>query len=109
MTWIKKQIRQAYKYNTADWSGVEPTHRYVANVFFLDSEAGLLKFKPKTQKEASRFRDDIVNRFSQIAGFDNQERTRLFFELYKDARKKYKVSWKANFRTRCRSFIYNAV
>jgi len=104
---IKKHLYQLWKYQWIDNRGVETQHKFVDNVFYLDSEAGLIVYKPKTQIEADKFRNDIVNRIHSIG--NDKKKSKKLFRLYKDARKKYRVSWKANTRTRLRSLVKNAI
>lgn len=107
--WVKEQISQQLKAQWLDNSRVEPEHKYIGGVFYVNSEAGLLVYKPKEDEGVAKFRDDIVNKFEVLLDEKSKHKTEAMFNLYKSARKKYKVRWKANFRTRCRSLIYNAV
>ena len=102
MSWIKNIINT----QMADNSNVVAEHRWSQNLssFFLNSPAGLIKYKPKDHKDAARFRDKWINKFDQIKENSlNQKDIKIQMHyLYREIRQNEKVSYKANFHTRVR-------
>ena len=95
-SWVGKKAGEQW----TPMDGVVPAFRWSDGTqsFYLNSVAGLIKFKPKTLKENTEFRNTIVNRFEALAPDDREG----FFELYAEIRENYKVSFTANVRTRLR-------
>ena len=100
MAWIKRRIKAQW----VDKSGVRPEHKFDKTTwkFFLDSGAGLIEYKPKTDLELQEFRNKYVNRFEMIKNEgDPEKRRELFFLLYEDIRRNVKrAKYRANLRTR---------
>lgn len=91
--WLQSQL--------VDDSYVKPEHRYVGGKFYFNSSAGLLCFRPKTEKQVIEFRDKFVNRFELISNTGRDRKA--FFVLYEDVKKSYgfwQTTYKANLRTR---------
>lgn len=76
--------------------------------FYINSQAGLIKFKPKTTVELTNFRDEHINRVDNLRRdeLEGSDVTRRLFRLYKEIRKKEKVSYKANLHTRLKALFY---
>ena len=72
-------------------------------VFFMNSSAGFIKYKPKKPVDIERFRNNWVNRFMLEKG----DRKRLF-KLYRELRRQERVSYKANLNTRVKD-LFRAV
>jgi hypothetical protein len=102
MGWISKLIST----QMADNSSVVAEHRWSPNLysFFLNSPAGLIRYKPKDQRDAARFRDKWINRFEAIKthSLDQKDLKIQMIFLYREIRKNEKVSFKANLHTRLR-------
>jgi hypothetical protein len=75
--------------------------------FYIDSPAGLIKYKPKTMNAQTVFRNRFINEFAKLMGRDTrgQDIRKDLFRLYRQIKKEYKVSYKANFRTRLQCFL----
>ena len=109
-------LKAWWYYQWSDMGGVVPEHRlkYVNKkpVFHLNSEAGAISFKPKSDLNLSEFRNDIINRFEALvvrhkAG--DCVRHDLF-RLYADARTRYRgVRTKATMSVRARAIAERAV
>lgn len=100
MGWIKNKLIE----QTATNSGVVPEQRWAERekCFYLNSPAGLIKYKPKLNRDIARFRDIYINQFDsiKISNLKPQIKEELFFRLYAEIRAAEKVSYKANVRTR---------
>ena len=99
MDWIKRKALEQWVPRdqvvpVAKWSDKD-------RAFYLDSVAGLIKYKPKDQKDIARFRDKWVNRFEQA----KERGERSLFQLYKELRSEERVKYSANLRTRLRGAI----
>ena len=106
---IKKWIKNKILEHSADMSGVVPEQKWSdrEGCFFLNSSAGLIRFKPKDQKQASEFRNKYINEFESIrlSTIDSKTKNELFFRLYAKIRSKEKVSYSANAHTRLRGLL----
>lgn len=100
MKWLKQIVR----YHSTDMSRVRPESRFRDGRIWLNSAAGNIEFKPKDWRELCRFRDDVVNKFDEIRSCDKGQNARLF-ELYEYARSKYRVTYRANLRTRLKGIL----
>lgn len=107
--WVKNQLHQLWMYHTQDNRNVFAEHKFVSGIFYIVSEAGVLVYKPKKEHLISKFRNDIINRFEAIMENEGPSKTKDIYRLYAEARKDYKVTWRANARTRLRSLINNAI
>lgn len=65
--------------------------------FYINSIAGLIKYKPKDLKDLTRFRNTWINKFDLIAKDPSEKK---LFKLYDEILGAEKVSYKANLRTR---------
>lgn len=96
MDWLKMWARG----QLSDNSMVVPEHRWSAKdlSFFLNSPAGLIKYKPRSAQDAARFRDLYINRFESIT--NNGSRLKDFHELYREIGANERVSYSANLNAR---------
>lgn len=97
---IARFLKSQIDYQLADMKSVEISYKWSPKdkSFFIDSEAGLIKFRPRSVREMADFRDKCINKLLALKG-----NRKGLFKLYKDIRKKYRVRYKANLRTRIRS------
>jgi hypothetical protein len=97
MSWFGGWLR----YQITDMSRVRPHHNVTVMsgkfITYLNSPAGLIKFVSKTERDFTNFRDKYVNKFEGVKS------RKEFFVLYREIRKKHRVKWSANFRTRCQN------
>lgn len=86
-------------------SGVKAEYRNrVENgyeVVYINSPAGLITYKPKNVHKMMKFRNDVVNKVSQL--IVNNAAEKEYFKLIKYVRANYKVEYKANMHTRLKS------
>lgn len=102
MSWLKSYLKEQMVSN----KGVVPEVKFLQpeNIFFMNSPAGLLKYKPKTVKEMTHFRDNYVNLFEHYRQFSPDK----FFDLYAVIRKEVKgVKYTANLHTRAKGVLCN--
>ena len=104
MNWVQSQLH----YQSASFQGVTPEFRTVEGIVYLNSCAGLIRFKPGTPKELTRFRDDVLNRFFALTQRHKvgDRVTADMFALYRHARRTYRVSYKANLNTRLKAVAH---
>jgi len=109
MAWLKDFIKAQF----TDISSVGLDHRWSEQhrAFFLNSEAGVLKFKPKNLYETTRFRNVYLNKFEALLTrkANGENVTRDLFRLYWDIRHAERVSYNANLRTRIKMRTMNLV
>lgn len=105
--WFKNKIIE----HSTKMTGVVPEHKWSDKdrAFFLNSSAGLIKYKPKNTQDTARFRDKYINQFeaiksSQLAPEIKEE---LFFRLYSNIRSAERVNYSANIRTRIQGVVCN--
>lgn len=82
-------------------TGVVPSQRWseIDKSFYLNSSAGLIKYKPKTVKDTAHFRDEYVNAFVMI--MQSGLGAEAYFDLYRNILKNVKgVRYTANLHTR---------
>lgn len=71
--------------------------------FYMNSPAGLIRYKPKTLKDQTTFRDNYVNLFEHYKQFAKPEG---FFDLYRVIRAEVKgVRYSANLHTRAKGVL----
>lgn len=94
-SWIEKKAIEQW----TPMDNVVPTYRWsdADRAYYLNSCAGLIRYRPKTELDRTTFRDAFINRFDMIAKHGKPED---FFALYKDIRASRVVSYRANIRTR---------
>jgi len=96
LSWLKRAALNQW----TDMKAVKPEVRLVDGTFYLNSEAGLIRYRPRTTKDLTAFRDKYVNRFMLLT--ENYNRRGLF-SLYSQIRGDVKrASYRANVRTRLR-------
>lgn len=103
---IKNWVKESVRTSLTDMSRVQPEIRFSQkeNAIYLNSCAGLIKFKSYDPKEFEFFRNNFVNRFNMVEDGDH------FFKLYKEIfktkwTKRARVKYIANLRTRMRMKI----
>ena len=70
--------------------------------FYLVSLAGMIFFKPNTERELCEFRDRYINRFSQC------KNSKDYFKVYRDIRRQEnwpRLRYRANFHTRLKACL----
>lgn len=107
---IKNWMKSSWDYQWSDMSGVIPRQQWSEKdrAFFLNSSAGLIKYKPKNDKDLQRFRDKYVNQFDVIMMCPNDGlKEKMFFLLYQEIKKNERVKYKGNIRTRLRGKFWS--
>ena len=103
--WFKNKLIEQMATNT----GVVPEQKWSERdrAFFLNSSAGLIKYKPKSTSDTTRFRDKYINEFEAIrtSQLDVDTKEKLFFRLYANIKSHERVSYSANIRTRVQGAI----
>lgn len=93
------------KYQTTSMSGVKAEYKNRVEgdklVSYINSPAGLIIYKTKSHHEMANFRNDVVNKVSNLIATEAKEKE--YFKLTKYVREKYKVEYKANIHTRLKS------
>lgn len=109
MAWLKKKTAEFCHNQWVDWSNVVPEHRWntAKKTFFMVSCAGIISFKPKTEREVIEFRDKYINRFEAIKLEPTADQARLFHELYTEVRGLKRTSYSANIRTRLQGRVWS--
>ena len=100
---IKESLSDYLRYHVADMSGVKPSYRYSAknNTFYLDSCAGMIRFKPRGQLELETFRSNWINKFDRLCSSDAKKSE--FLKFYRELLSQVKrATYKANMRTKLR-------
>lgn len=102
---LKKSLRSYMRYQWVDMSGVKPEFRQRQNLISLNSFAGTIDFKPRKLEDLYKFRDRYLNRFEGLSLKirEGEDVSREMFDLYEEIRKTFRVSYRANLRTRIRS------
>lgn len=106
--WVEKKAKEQMTSN----AGVVPSYKWngLTRSFYLDSPAGLIQFKPKTEKDLIKFRDEFVNQFADLAEKHKiSSQTNEFYSLYAEIRKKYKVKYTANLATRLKGKVCSLI
>lgn len=69
---------------------------------YINSEAGNIRFKPKTHIELSRFRDSYINRLEDLRArqSEGREYKKELFALYDEINRKEKVRYKGTLNVR---------
>lgn len=102
-------LKSQVSYQCADMKGVKIEYRWSDRdrSFYLNSPAGLIRFRPKTERALTEFRNIYVNKLWGLHSRHSQGEnvTKDLFRLYKQIRKDYKVSYKANLRTRLKCIL----
>ena len=90
-----------FHWQWCSWNTVKPVQKwdFKRREFHIISYAGTIKYRPKKEKEVSKFRDEIINKFEVIKFTGN------LFAFYRQIRNKYKVSYSANLRTRLKGMF----
>jgi hypothetical protein len=100
MAWLHKKIQE----QMADNSQVVPECKWSERdrAFYINSVAGLIKYKPKDVKDLNRFRDRWVNLFEQYrsTALNNKDLESMMFGFTNMIRKEERVKYTANIRTR---------
>jgi hypothetical protein len=96
--WIENYCRA----QLAEHTNVEPVAKWSERerCFYIDSVAGLLKYKPKNLADLTRFRNEWINRFDQLRNTGSGTFEKKLFEFYEEIRSQEKIKYKANLRTR---------
>lgn len=99
---IKERIKGYLAYQVADLSRTVPVQRWSPKDrrFYLNSEAGLLIYKPKNEQDQIRFRNAWINEFDKILTLKGKARTVALFHFYVEIRSKERISYRANIHTR---------
>jgi len=105
MSWLEQWIKE----QVVDNSGVIPESRWNQRegAFYLNSPAGLIRFKPKTDRDLSKFRDRYINRFEVLKGLEGSKMIEGYFLLYDEIRACERVKYRANVRTRLKARVCN--
>ena len=99
MGWLKNKIKaQFFEYFGTEFKVVEKD-----GVHYIDSIAGHITYKPKSQKDLDRFRNVWVNRLSA-----NHDRKSLAY-CYKQISKEFRVKYRANLITRAKNVHFRSV
>lgn len=100
MAWFKKKIEEQW----SDNSQVVPECKWSERdrAFYINSVAGLIKYRPKNVQDLNRFRDKWVNLFERYKqdALNAKDRERLMFEFTNWIRREEKIKFTANLRTR---------
>ena len=106
---VKRWIKGAVGYQLTDMRSVRLHFNWSEKdrAFYIDSPAGLIKFKPKSLLLQTRFRDMYINKFAKLVNKDRrgEDVKKELFRLYREIRKTWKVKYKANLRTRLQCFL----
>ena len=107
---IGKKIRSSFvswlKYQVSDMSPVIPKQNYdpEKNIFYINSEIGLIVYRPRTPIQKYVFRDKWLNKFEVLI-----KKYEMGENIHKDLNRFYHkillvkgVRYKANFRSRMR-------
>ena len=84
-----------------DYSNVKPMHRCDNPYIYLVSEAGMIRYKYKSLKDLTKFRDKYLNKFEALIC---EPETKRIFSLFRMIRSEFRVSYRANIRTRLKGF-----
>jgi len=99
--WLMRAVRSQAKLQWTDMKAVKPEVRLTNGTFYLNSEAGLIRYTPRTTKDLTQFRDTYVNRFVAVTADYNRK---ALFHLYAEIRTQVKkASYRGNVRTRLRA------
>jgi hypothetical protein len=106
-TRIRDALFSHMTYHMTDMSRVVPGHSFdtKTSTFYLNSPAGLIRYRPKENLDRSRFRDVWVNGFDSLCqGYrDGKISKAAFFDFYRLLiNTESRVVYKANLRTRLR-------
>lgn len=109
MNWLRKIVAN----QMVDNSGVVPEQKWCdrERCFYLNSPAGLIRYKPITIQDTARFRDEYINRFDNIAIVcsDKKHMIKKYFKLYHEIRSKERVRYTANANTRLKGKLCNLI
>jgi len=101
---MKDFLIKIVKNQMLDNRNAKPSYKWdsAKKCFFINSEAGLIKYRPKDNEDLTSFRDKFLNPVHVLAsrkksGLDISQE---IFSLYRRIKKEYWVSYKANLRTR---------
>ena len=100
---LKKRFKSWAAGQLASNEQVKPEHRWdeKSRSFYLNSEWGLLCYKPKDTKELTDFRNKYINEFDWISKSpDHESRRLLFYRLYQKVKALKRARYRANLRTR---------
>ena len=81
-------------------------YRWDGKYFYLNSEAGHIKYRPKDLKDQTQFRDKYINELSRISALRllNRYYQTDLYRLYDRILSEKKVSYTANFLARWERF-----
>jgi len=82
------------------WSNIE-------GAFFINSEAGLIRYRPKSVKEAMEFRNTYLNEMESLSQLPKEQRRQRLFTAYRALRGRRGVRFRGNIRTRLRHKLGN--
>lgn len=102
-TKIRDAIKRSFIYHVADLSCVQPTYCWdeKRRMFFIDSPAGLIRFKPRNDIAREKFRARWLNQFETL--LSSQPTKKDFFKYYRSLLKDVRgATYKANLRSRAR-------
>jgi len=103
---MKQFVKSFLKGQWTSNSSAMPTQRYdkYNRTFYLDSPAGTVKWRLRGSKDISieNFRNTYVNAIEELGRrrAKGEDVTKESFKIYRDLKKEYRVSYRANFRTR---------
>lgn len=104
---VKEKIKGYVRYQFTNLQGVVPGHHWCnrTNTFFLNSSAGLIRYKPKDVKAATEFRNLWINEFDFLVKKHNrgEDVRRQMFWFYRRIKKVKRVRYRANINTRTRA------
>jgi len=89
--------------------GVVTEHRWDSGkgVLFINTEAGLIQFRPKDHVQLNSFRDKYLNRIVAVSQRPGKERRSELFDIYKEIRRDRVVRFRANVRTRVEGMLWS--
>jgi len=93
----------------SDDSGVAIEYRWsnIEGAFYINSEAGLIRYRPKSTKEAMEFRNTYLNEMELLSHLPKVQRLPRLFAAYRALRGRRGVRFRGNIRTRLRHRLWN--
>lgn len=106
-TRIRESFADFVRYHSVEMSGVVPAYRWdeKRQMFFINSPAGLIRFKPKSTLTMHLFRSRWLNQFDEliVEWKNGKAQKKDFFKFYRQLLKEMNgATYKANIRTRLR-------
>jgi len=101
---MRKILKKWLESQWIDYSSEIPVYNFDARkrAYIIHTEMGGLRFRPDGPQEISKFRDKYINQIQALMTrkLSGEDISGALYDLYKEIRKNYRVSYSGNFRTR---------